>query len=327
MSRKIRKEPVIPIFQAVERVGIYCRVSSTAKPQLRSLAAQASYLTKHVLSVPRWQLVDIYLDVGSGASAENRPEFMRLIDDVKNGIIQSVVTKSISRLGRNAEEILTVTRMLKGLGGTVYFEEQGISTKLADSELYISLYAAVAESEFQQISENIKWGIRKRVEEGTSEIYNRPCYGYRLDEDREFVIEPEEAVTVRLIYDWYLSGLSVVKIKAKLEQEGIPSPAGKNVWSKHTIDSILKNKKYCGFSIVYQTFMDGYPTPKRITNIGYHPKYEIAEHHIPIIPLELFERVQQVRADRTNVEVDADGNRRRKKTKYSVLRDAEIPEE
>lgn len=305
-------------FEPYERVGIYCRVSSSSSAQLHSLASQASYLTRYVMSRRGWLLVDIYLDVCSGSSSEKRPEFTRLMGDVKRGQVSLVITKSISRFGRNAEDILTSTRMLKECGAFVYFEEQEIYSRSANSELYISTYAAVAESENEHISENTKWGIRKRAEDGTSAIYDRPCYGYRMGDDKSFVIVPEEAETVRNIYSWYLQGASVVKIKFRLEQSGVLSPSGKEIWSKHTIESILANKKYCGYSVIYKTYKEGHPKPKLKTNRGEHPMYEMADHHTPIIPLEVYERAQQIRTDRTNIELDANGNRRRKSSRYSA---------
>ncbi len=217
---------IIPIKEGLphyEKVGIYCRVSSASAAQLHSLAAQASFLTKYALKHHGWLLGDIYIDVGSGSN-NNRDEYKRLLADIQQGLITLVLVKSISRFGRNVEDILTATRSIKAAGANIYFEEQEISTLSNDYELYISIYGAVAQAENQNTSENIRWAIKKRVEDGSSAIFDRPCFGYRV-ENKEFVIVDGEASVVRKIFNWYLDGLSIIKIKAALEKEKIPSPS------------------------------------------------------------------------------------------------------
>ena len=190
---------------------------------------------------------------------------------------------------------------LSALGVYIYFEEQSLDSRSPESELYITLFSGIAQEENRSLSENIKWGIRKKIEDGSSPIYDRPCYGYRVDENGEFTIVPEEATVVSRIFAMYLSGMSILKIKAVLEADGILSPTGKDRWSKRTIDMILLNKKYCGYSVV------------KVEN----KSYEQDNHHKPIIPLELFEKVQAEKVERTNVEIGEDGKLYRKSAKYS----------
>ena len=323
VDKKIDVIPAVPKTIGKNKVGIYCRASSSSSAQLHSLANQASWLTRYVAGRPDWFLADIYLDVESGASPTGRVEYNRMMEDAKRGLIKVIVVKSISRFGRDTDSILEATRALKAVGVAVFFEEQGIDSRSPDSELYISIYAAVAQAENFNLSENIKWGIRKRIEDGSSRIFDRPCYGYRLDDDHEFAIVPEDASVVRRIYGWYLDGMSVVKIKDALEKEKIKSPSGKDAWSKHTIELILTNKKYCGFSVVYKTYLTGEPKTKRKTNKGEHMMVEMANHHEAIIPLELFERVQAEKASRSNIEIDDNGTPRRRSTKYSAAKSSE----
>lgn len=324
MDKKVKKIPAD--FNPTDpnektNVGIYCRVSSSSSAQLHSLAMQASMLTRYVAHLSNsYLLKDIYLDVVSGTGAKTRTEYNRMLEDVKQGIIKIIFTKSISRFGRNAEDILVNIKAIKDAGGIIYFQEQQVSSSSPENELYVSLYAAVAESESEAISSNIRWGIKKRIEDGSSAIFDRPCYGYRLNDNKEFDIEESEASTVKKIYALYIDGLSVLRIKAELESEQIPSPSGKSTWSKHTIETILTNKKYCGYSFAYNTYSSSYPKPKRITNKGEHMKAEMAEHHEPIIPEELFNKVQEIRASRSNVEIDENGNVKRKGTRYSYKR-------
>ena len=144
--------------------------------------------------------------------------------------------------------------------------------------------------------------------------------GYRANEEKEIEIVPDEAAVVREIYSLYIKGLSVVKIKQYLESMSVLSPTGKSTWSKHTIESILTNKKYIGNSVAYQTYREGYPYPKTIVNRGQRAKIEVSEHHVPIIPMEIFEAVQKIRQERTNIVRDEEGRAHRKTKKYSAAK-------
>lgn len=302
----------------MERVGIYCRVSSASSAQIHSLSSQASYLLKYVLKRSGWIVEDIYIDIGSGTSVNSRPEFMRMLSDIELGKLTMVITKSVSRFGRNTEDILVAFRQIVSKGASIFFEEQSLSSQDADCELYVSLYGGIAQEENRQLRENIKWGIEKRAKDGSSSIYNRPCYGYQLNKSGEFEIKPVEASVVRDIFSSYINGLSIVKIISHLEQKGILSPTGKPTWSKRTIETILTNKKYIGTSVIYKTVHLDYPHSRRVKNKGFHDIYEYSNHHIPIIPNEMFEKAQEIRKSRTNIEIDADGNVHRKSTKYSA---------
>ncbi len=318
--RKVTRIDPAPQPPHFEKVGIYCRVSSPTSAQLHSLAAQASHLLQYALHHRTWVVEDIYIEVASGSSAAKRPEFMRMLSDISSGKITQVVTKSVSRFGRNTEEILVSFRAITSLGAHIFFEEQDLSSRFPDCELYLSLYGGIAQEENHQLSENIKWGIKKRAQDGTSTIYNRPCYGYRVNEAGEFEIVPDEASIVREIFSMYLRGLSILKIKQQLEGRGVPSPTGKPAWSKHTIDTILDNKKYIGTSVIYKSYHTGHPESKRVINRGTHDMYELSNHHVPIIPVGLFEQVQNARAERTNMVLDTEGKPKRKGNKYSAAK-------
>lgn len=284
------------------RVGIYCRVSSNKSAQLHSLDVQASCLTQYVMNRPGWILTDIFLDVGSGGREYERAAFNRLLISIQNGTITTVITKSISRFGRDTETILTTVRMITALGANVYFEEQSLDTDDPQSELYITLYAGIAQAERQNIIENARWGVQKRLSNGTSLLFDRPCYGYTTGKDGKFKIVTSEAAVVRRIFVLYLAGNSVRRIKRILENGGIPSPTNKSVWSTGTIERILDNKKYCGYS-----------------GAGQGENYvELPDHHdAVIIPLEMFEMVQAERKARSNIEIGEDGIPRRKATRFT----------
>ena len=108
------------------KVGIYCRVSSSGKEQLKSLAAQASGLTHLVASTPQWLLVDMYMDVGSAKADCVRREFLRMIEDCRIGKLDIVIAKSVSRFGRDTVMVLDAVRKIKEVGARVLFIKENL---------------------------------------------------------------------------------------------------------------------------------------------------------------------------------------------------------
>ena len=300
-----------------KKVGIYCRVSSSSSGQLHSLADQASGLTRYVYRQPMMVAADIFLDVASGSDVVNRPEFQRMLQSAQSGKINYVITKSVSRFGRSTEDVLVATRVLKECGVEVYFDDQEFGSFNPEAEQLIALYCSVAEGENKSHSEDVRWGLKRHAENGTSKLYNKPCYGYRQNEDGELEIVEEEAVIVRRVYAMYLSGMSIVKIKAALENDNILSPTGKKQWSKHTLEFMLTNTKYHGTAVIFKTHTPEYKA-KRKVNDGEVNSYAAEGNNEPIIPEEMFNRVQEERTRRSNVEVGEDGVKYRKSTKYSA---------
>lgn len=300
------------------RVAIYCRVSTLHDDQLNSLEAQLDYYRNYVQSRVNMVLVGEYADIRSGRSTDDRAQFSAMIQDCLAGKIDLIVTKSISRFGRNTVDTLTVLRQLKAANVDVYFENENIHSLDPDGELIISLASAIAQAESEERSKNIKWGIRQSATNPDSAIYSRPCYGYRKDRSGQLIIHEEEADVVRLVYDLYLSGESVVAIIRILKQLQVETPRGKDTWSKRAIETMLKNEKYAGDVIVYKTYCDEYPKKKRIVNKGQTERFMVEDHHEAIIPKETFEAVQAEIIRRSNVEEDEDGNTRRKSTHYST---------
>lgn len=229
------------------KVAAYCRVSTDDEDQLNSYHTQKAYYTEHIKRNPRWRFAGIYADEGiTGTQVKKRDEFLRMIDDCEDGKIDLILTKSVSRYARNIVDCISYIRKLKALGIGIYFEEQNINSLTEDSEVYIGIYGVLAQSESENISANVKWGINKRMQNGT---YN--CrfnlLGYRRDkETKEIYIVPEEAEVVKMIFQMYLQGKSLGQIKAYLESNEIKTINGKSVWDKSTVKGILINEKYIG---------------------------------------------------------------------------------
>ncbi|WP_422480939.1 recombinase family protein [Pleomorphochaeta sp. DL1XJH-081] len=303
--------------QAFKRVALYCRVSSKMERQLDSLSAQMDIEKQDILDHPNWEYVDTYSDISSGRSIQTRPGFKRLMADCEAGKIDLIYTKSISRFGRNCVDFLVVLRRLKELGVDVYFHNEDVMLSSEAGELILTLHAALAQAESEDKSTNIKWGIKRSTTHPDSPAFSRTCYGYDRDEQKNLVINEHEADIVRRIFGWYVQGWSIVRIKKELEIIRIPSPKGKRRWPVSTIDDILSNEKYTGNSVYGLTVGSEYPAMKRVSN---NPEeiQRSENHHPHIIERNTFDRVQQMKKSKTNIELDEHGNRIRKSTHYSM---------
>lgn len=286
-----------------KRVGIYCRVSTNSMEQLQSLTAQVSHLTRLTATVPQWLLSDVYMDIATSKTGSLRKEFNRMLEDCKSHKLEIVITKDVSRFGRDTVEVLDAFNQLKALGVRVIFEGNSLDTANTSSDLMVAVIESIAQAENESRSENIKWGIKQRAAEGTSKLYDRKCYGYKHDEDGHLVIDEETAKNVKLIYDLYLSGQSVVGIIKELAKRKILSPKGKENWNKRSIEWILSNEKYTG-------------NVELLKSSKSEVHYLASGSHPAIISKEVFETVQIEKKCRGNV-VKGDDGIKRKGTKYS----------
>ena len=299
-------EPTISVRESIKnhyrvlRVAAYCRVSTKQEEQLNSYENQVEHYTERINLENGWTLEGIYADKGiSGTSVKNRDEFNRMIRRCKQGKIDMIITKSIARFARNTVDCLKYVRLLNDLGVDVYFEEQGIHSNQPGAEFYITIYGSIAQSESENISANIKWGKAQSAKEGKVIFQYKNFLGYRKGEDGQPEIVPEEAETIRLIYDRFLAGDSLKGIAKLLEEKGIKSPTGKAQWQFSTIQSILSNEKYKGDAIINKTYITDCISKKVRVNNGERPKYYVENSHPAIIDSATFGRVQEELARRS----------------------------
>ena len=217
-----RSKPVLP---ERKKVAAYCRVSMETERLHHSLSAQISRYSELIQSNPQWEFAGIYADEGiSGTKAEKRPEFMRLIADCDAGKIDIVLTKSISRFARNTVDLLKTVRHMKDIGVEVRFEKENIRSLSDDGELMLTLLASFAQEESRSISENEKWSVKKRMEQGIPTA-KPPILGYKWV-GNHLEIVPEEAAVVKRIFQNFLDGKSRLETERELEAEGIRSVNG-----------------------------------------------------------------------------------------------------
>ena len=189
--------------------------------------------------------------------------------------------------------------MLKEHNVDVYFEEQGIHSLQPGAEFYITIYGSIAQSESENISANVRWGKAQSAKEGNVPFHYKRFLGYRRGSDGKPEIDPEQAVTVKRIYERFLAGDSLATIASDLNADGIPTPSGVGQWQRGTIESILTNEKYKGDAVLNKTYIRDCLSKKVMINNGERPKYYVENNHPAIIDSGTFGRVQEEMARRS----------------------------
>lgn len=278
--------------QRRKRVAAYCRVSTNSDEQLTSYKAQKNYYTDYIMKNAEWTMAGIFADEGlSGTQALKRPEFLKMIRHCKQKKIDLILVKSISRFSRNTVDCLSYTRVLRALGIGVLFEEENINSLDPDSEFLITLHGAMAQTESENTSSRVKWGMRQAMREGKASFRYGTFYAYEKGADGNPKVIPEEAEVVRRIYREYLAGGSLRNIVKGLEADHIPGPTEQG-WSIGTIRNILTNEKYSGDVIRQKTFVAD-PISKRVVkNTGQLPMYLLKNHHEAIVDKATYNAVQ-----------------------------------
>ncbi len=179
-----------------------------------------------------------------------------------------------------------------GAGVDVFFEKENIWLYDRQMQILLTAYMSYDQAESESMSRNIKWGIRKGFQNGT-DYTDFICFGYRRSSDGNLVINEPEANVVRKIFELRASGRSLNEISNWLYSEHIPSPTGKERWSRETISKILKNEKYTGDVILQKTFVSDIFSDKQSRNVGQLNRYIVHEHHPAIVSREVFEAVNK----------------------------------
>lgn len=276
------------------RVAAYCRVSTDQEEQLNSFENQVEYYTRYIKENPAYEMVDIYADEGiSGTNVKKRKEFQRLIADCEAGKIDLVLVKSISRFARNTHDCLTYSRKLKNLGIGIFFEKEHINTLDATGELLFTILSSLAQDESRNISENCKWGIRSKFQEGKPHINTFKFLGFDKNEDGQLVINEKEAKIVRRIFREFLEGYNPADIARRLNEEGVPGVSGEPKWVRATILGMLQQEKYMGDSILQKWVTTDFLMHSQRRNTGQVEQYYVENSHPAIIDKKTWAAVQQ----------------------------------
>lgn len=318
-ARNVSSKQTRGKFLERQRVAAYCRVSTDSEDQLNSYKSQKAYYTDLIKKNKEWVFVDIYADEAiTGTQVTKREEFQRMINDCMNGDIDMVITKSISRFARNTLDTLKYVRLLKEKNIAVYFEDEKINTLTMDGELLLVVLSSVAQQEVENISVNVKKGLKMKMKRGEL-VGFQGCLGYDYNkEDKTITVNEKEAEIVRYIFNRYIEGAGGSVIGQELENLGYVTKYGSSTWAPSTILGIIKNEKYKGDLLLGKTFTVDPISKRRLDNMGEEDQFYIREHHEPIISEEVFEKAQEIlnrrNKNRGNI---GDGKREKYSRKYA----------
>lgn len=279
------------------RVSIYGRVSTEHEAQLSALENQMQWYEDQARYHPNWTVVETYIDEGiTGTQAKKRPAFLRMLEDARQGKFDLIVTREVCRFARNVVDTLVVTRELKSIGVEVFFIEDNIWTMDGDGELRLSLMATLAQEESRKTSERVKAG--QKISRDNGVLYgNGNILGYDRVGDT-YVINEEQAETVRMIYDLYLQGYGSMKIANILTERKRKTASGLVKWSISNIMRAIRNATYTGTKCYNKSRSNNFLEQKRINNLDMST-YEYVEGDFPaIISQEVWDKAQEIRTSR-----------------------------
>lgn len=309
-----------PIALNRKRVAAYVRVSTDGEEQLESFESQKRYYQEKISQNKEWVLVDIYADEGiTGTKVTKREAFQRMIKDCLDGLVDVIMTKSVSRFSRNTVDTLQYVRLLKEKGIAVIFEKENINTMTEQGEMLLTFMSTLAQNEVESLSQNVKLGLKMKMKRGELLGFNG-CLGYDYHpEDKSITINEEEAKTVRYIFDLYLEGFGTYTIARRLKEEGWINKKGTTAWTDSGVLGVIKNEKYIGDVLLAKTFTVDPISKRRLENMGEQEQYYVRDHHEPIVSKEIWDRAQEIRLGRNKVfRIAADGKREKYTRKFAL---------
>lgn len=291
-----------PVEITRKRVAAYVRVSTDGEEQLQSFRSQKQYYQDKISQNKDWALVGIYADEGiTGTKTKNRDNFLKMVEDSMNGMIDIILTKSISRFSRNLLDTLTYVRMLKDRGITIIFEKENINTSTMEGEMQLALLASLSQNEVESISQNVKMGVRMKMQRGEMMGFNG-CLGYDYHpEDKSITVNESEAEIVSFIFDRYIEGYGAYTIAKELTKLGKLNKKGEVKWTDSGVRGILKNEKYKGDLMQGKTYTLDPISKRRLDNRGEQAKYYVKDHHEAIVSEEVWDKAQEICRSRYKV--------------------------
>ena len=274
-------------------VAAYCRVSTDREEQDSSIELQELRYRQMIEENPNWENAGVFSERATGLNLQERSDFQAMMHQCREEKINLILTKSISRFGRNTLDILRVLQELRELNVDVFFEKEDLWLHERDLQIVLTAYCAFAQAESEDMSRNIRWGIKRSFQSGTSGYADFVCFGYKRGDEGRLAIDEPDAKIVRRIFEMRADGSSLGTISDWLYENKIPSPAGKDRWSRETISKLLKNEKYTGDVMLQKTFVKDLFSGKQIKNNGELERYLIQEHHPAIVNRELFDRANK----------------------------------
>jgi len=304
--------------QTKKKVCAYVRVSTENEEQKTSYNAQTDEYTNRIQNNPDWIFCGIYADEGiSGTSTKHRIQFNMMMDSARRGEIDLILTKSISRFARNTVDCLNFIREMRSINVDIFFEKENIYSSDPKVDFLLTIMSSIAQEEARNTSENIKWNVQKRFNNGIPIVNTARFLGYTKDKKGgNLVVVPEEAKIVQMVFQMYVSGVGPQRIANYMESIGARTGAGAVKWSISTVTSILRNEKYTGDLVQQKTVTLDYLTHRKVKNKDIAPKYHTENAHEAIVDKETFLLAQRIRADRARIRIGEDKNLTKYKATY-----------
>ena len=313
-----RKRKQMTGYRAPDRIRVaaYVRVSTDDDEQLGSFESQKKYYEEKINSKKEWVMAGIFADEAiTGTKVDKRIQFQEMIARCMDGEIDMIITKSISRFARNTLDTLKYVRLLKDRNIGVVFEKENIDTLTMKGEVALTILSSLSQQEIESLSSNVKMGLKMKMKRGEILGFNG-CLGYDYHpEDKSITVNPDEAETVRTIYDLYLQGYGSTTIARMLTEMGRKNKKGIISWGASGIRGVLKNEKYKGDLLMGKSFTVDPIGKRRIANMGKEEKYYTKDHHEPIVSREVWDKVQQIRHERNKGRVMKDNGMRERSTR------------
>ena len=296
------------------QIVYYGRVSTEHEAQLEALEKQMQWYEEQTKYHPNWTVVGRYIDEGiTGTLAKKRPAFMQMIEDAKQRKFDLIVTREVCRFARNTVDTLVLTRELKNYGVEVYFVSDNIWTLDGDGELRLTIMATLAQEESRKISERVRAGQAVSRENGV--LYgNGNIIGYdRVD--GTYVINPEQAATIRTVFELYSQGFGQKEIVNELTRRGCKDGNGNVKWSCVKISRILRNATYMGYVCYNKSKVNNFLEKKRIKNLDEDTFVLKKGDFEPIVSEALWRRCECIRKGRIQKYQMPSGEERRRGTR------------
>ena len=274
------------------RVAGYIRVSTDRKEQETSYDTQYNRYNSFIASQPNWIFAGIYADTESGTSLKKRAGFKQMVADAKEGKFDMIITKSVSRYARNLVDGIQTARNLLTNNPPVgiMFEEEGLNTFRPDCEFMLSVMLLVAQGESEKRSKAVRKAFVWRCDEHKYPTPVESLLGYTKDENKNMIIDPEGAKTVKAIFAMYLYGMTATRIAYLLTASGKITGKGRDMWSASSVTGIIKNERHCGDIIAQKTVTTDTLEHKSEKNVGQEILHYFDNHHEGIVSRDEYVR-------------------------------------
>ncbi|PYG89747.1 DNA invertase Pin-like site-specific DNA recombinase [Ruminiclostridium sufflavum DSM 19573] len=305
------------IYDLKLRVTYYARVSTEKDEQAHSLQNQIKYYSDFIKNNPNWVYTEGYIDEGiSGCSVNKRESFLRMISDAKLRKFDFIVTKEISRFSRNTLDSIKYTQELLSYGVGVLFQSDNINTLMPDAELRLTIMSSIAQDEVRKISERVKFGFKRAVENGVV-LGNSKIWGY-TKENGKLIIDEKESEAVRKIFDMYATeNIGIRGISSRLEEMGFTNSNG-NPFSFSTIKNIITNPKYMGYYCGNKSHKYDYKlSDRKYLNQTEWVMYKDEENVPPIVSEEIWQKANYILKKRSEKQSSDDRTSYQNKYVYS----------